>query len=135
MKEELRDELLSEFSDLFPKEDPLFREGSGVSFGIDCGDGWYSLIYSLCKDIREILIDYPELKRIFKVIQVKEKFAGLRFYIGYGNKEIFDRIHNAEEESFTICEFCGRGGKPRWDLPWKKTLCDGCYEKEKERQL
>lgn len=122
--------LLEEFSDLFPKYSPLYR--IQIPFRIECSLGWYDLIYSLCQDIRKILEKCPELKKTFGVLQVKEKFGGLRFYIGSGNDEIFDRIHEAEEESYKICELCGKPGKLRTDLIWYKTLCEDCYKKRKE---
>lgn len=122
--------LLEEFSDLFPKYSPMYR--GQIPFRFECDLGWYDLIYSLCKDIRKILQKSPELKKKFSVFQVKEKFGGLRFYIGLGNEEIFDRIHKAEEESYHICEKCGKPGKLRTDLIWYKTLCEDCYRKKKE---
>lgn len=125
MNEELRNKLLSEFPDLFPKENPLYRRGSGVPFFIDCGDGWYKLIRDLCLSIRELLKENPI--EDFMVVQVKEKFGGLRFYIGAGSDKIFKRINEAEEESYHICECCGITGKLRTDLGWIRTLCDKCY--------
>jgi len=132
MNEKYRKKLLGEFQDLFPKENPLFREGSGVSFFIDCGDGWYKLIYDLCLSLREMLKENPI--EGFMVVQVKEKFGGLRFYIGAGSKEIFDRINKAEQESYHICEFCGGVGKVRNDLVWIRTLCDKCYNDYKRNK-
>lgn len=132
MNIKLRNKLLGEFPDLFPKENPLFRKGSGVPFFIDCGDGWYKLIRDLCVSIREMLKKNPIDG--FTVVQVKEKFGGLRFYIGYGSDKIFKRIHKAEEESYHICESCGESGKLRTDLGWWRTLCDKCYNHYKRKK-
>jgi len=60
----------------------------------------------------------------FHVVQVKEKFGGLRFYVTPATHKIFDRIHEVEEESFHICEVCGKPGKLRNKIPWWQTLCD-----------
>lgn len=61
------------------------------------------------------------------IMQVKEKFGGLRFYIGGATNEIFDVIDQAEEDSYTTCEECGKPGKLREELSWILTLCDKHY--------
>lgn len=86
------------------------------------GEGWADLVEK-CWNIL-IAQEEPQL------IQVKEKFGGLRFYCtfkstGHGG-EIFDQIGAIETQSFDVCEFCGDGGKPRRQRHWVKTLCDDC---------
>jgi len=58
--------------------------------------------------------------------QVKEKFAGLRFYMTWETDEIDKIIGEYEEKSYTICETCGQPGKVRRDKAWIVTLCDKC---------
>ena len=103
------------------------NEGRQVSlhlFGFECGDGWFSLIRNLCW--------YLELLKIpdFQVNQVKEKFAGLRFYPGSVPKEkykrVFDFIAEAEKRSYEICEECGCPGQMYHRGNWMKTICDKC---------
>ena len=60
--------------------------------------------------------------------QIKEKFGGLRVYIGYGSPQVFGRIEAAELESLRTCENCGEPGKLRKELDWLKTYCDRCAE-------
>lgn len=67
------------------------------------------------------------------VLQVKEKFGGLRFYIGGATEEVWDAITKGENESYKTCEDCGKPGEVR-PLSWVLTLCDACYEKHKNRQ-
>jgi len=86
------------------------------------GPGWSSLIDRI----------YDKLPKRTLVLQVKEKFGGLRFYIGYGSKRTFDLIDKAEHDSYTICEVCGEPGKLREDLGWILTLCDKHYENHKK---
>jgi hypothetical protein len=57
--------------------------------------------------------------------QIKEKFGGLRFYIGGGDEAIFERINEAERESYHTCETCGRPGQLRGD-GWMVTICNTC---------
>ncbi len=90
---------------------------------INCvGEGWHQLVSDLIDDLFALGWDG-------NVAQVKEKFGGLRFYIGAGNDAIWDRVHLAEENSYKICEVCGKPGILR-ESGWYKTLCD---EHAKER--
>jgi len=84
------------------------------------GPGWASLVERLWK-----LCDEQNIH----IMQIKEKFGGLRFYIGGATKEVFDIIDEVEAQSFTICEYCGKPGRPR-DGGWIKTLCDECYSRD-----
>lgn len=58
------------------------------------------------------------------IIQVKEKFGGLRIYADYYVKEIEDVIVQAGKESFTICEECGNTGILVKQNGWYKTRCE-----------
>lgn len=89
--------------------------------------GWYPII-------KKLIIDLIEFGWDKQTCQVKEKFGGLRFYINRGSDEIFDRISEAEKESYTICEITGKPGQLRTDIGWVRTLCDEEYEKVKTRK-
>jgi hypothetical protein len=77
------------------------------------GRGWSSLIDRV----------YDALPEDTAVIDVKEKFGGLRIYVDSAPKEFWDLLQNLEKESMTMCEVCGRAGSPR-KTGWIKTLCD-----------
>lgn len=94
----------------------LERHGLKWTISADCGDGWVPLLDSLIVDLKALGWD-GELH------QVKEKFGGLRFYIGAGSKEVHDRITKAKNDSFDTCEVCGKPGALR-EGGWIKTLCD-----------
>jgi hypothetical protein len=99
-----------------------------MCFGFECSDGWFDLIWKLCENIETSLkgqTDWNPTIPPFRVIQVKEKFGGLRFYTNWGNDEIFKHINEAESKSHKTCEMCGKFGKVRRD-GWVKTLCDEC---------
>jgi hypothetical protein len=49
----------------------------------------------------------------FEVLQVKEKFGGLRCHATYANDTIRQRIEAAKAESFDTCEVCGQTGTLR----------------------
>lgn len=83
----------------------------------DCDKGWIPLLRSTLSSL--LLVGWDG-----NLLQVKEKFGGLRIYIGSGTDIMFDMLDTAEQESFTICEVCGEPGKLRMDRSWYKTLCD-----------
>ena len=82
------------------------------------GAGWALLIENLVNDLFQLGWDGV-------VLQVKEKFGGLRFYVGDGNhtQSIQQRISQAESASYKICEICGMPGTLRRG-GWLKVLCD-----------
>lgn len=98
-----------------------------VAFGLECGRGWYNLIDELCSELAELIDDeYPEFKEDFQVVQVKEKFGTLRFYVNYGNDKIFELIDYYENLSAETCEYCGKDAELRTRGSWYATLCDEC---------
>jgi hypothetical protein len=82
----------------------------------EIGKGWRPLI-------KQLIIDLKKMGWDGNITQIKQKFGGLRFYIGAGSLKIFNRIDKAEKESFKICEECGRPGRLRGNS-WLMTLCD-----------
>ncbi len=95
---------------------------------------WYKTPQFLLKFLRDIFSKsfynewrYPP----FEVIQVKEKFGGLRFYPNSAPKSVWNLIDIAEEKSYEICEECGKKGTLRKG-GWWATLCD---KHAKERNL
>jgi len=95
-------------------------------WGMECGDGWFSLLDTLCGEIQGMIDNNPHLK-ISQVVatQVKEKFGSLRFYFSGGDKYINGMVSFAESMSMTICEVCGKPGKIS-DNGWIKVRCDDC---------
>jgi tRNA G26 N,N-dimethylase Trm1 len=58
--------------------------------------------------------------------QVKEKFGGLRFYMGGGTDSMIEEfIDQAEAQAEKTCEDCGKPGKIAGP-GWIRTLCYGC---------
>lgn len=81
------------------------------------GPGWASLINEA--------FDFLESKgNLVKVVQVKEKYAGLRIYLDDVNDEVEKKIYDLEIKSFHICEKCGNEGKVRVRDGWYFTACD-----------
>ena len=94
----------------------------------ECGPGWHPLIMGALAEIEALGI--PNLE----VLQVKEKFGGLRIYLSVHSEEADAIITAAEQEAHKTCEDCGskenvelRGGG------WLHTVCHPCEEKRKKR--
>ncbi len=85
---------------------------------IECGEGWASLYLPLIERCRADGVS---------VLQIKEKFGGLRFYVGPASDELYAAIDVAEAASLTMCEECGASGKRRGGS-WIRTLCDAHVE-------
>jgi hypothetical protein len=64
-----------------------------------------------------------EAERVPTVVQVKEKFGTLRFYIQAGTDEHYNYISFAESMSARTCETCGNPGK-RLGHGWIYTACE-----------
>lgn len=72
-----------------------------------------------------------ERKLVPQATQIKEKFGGLRFYIGFASKEQHEIIWYTESISNYICEKCGARGKHR-PSGWVKTLCNQHWKEYQE---
>ena len=59
-----------------------------------------------------------------QLLQIKEKFGGLRFYIAEGSDEMYNLIDEAEAKSMKTCQICGEPGKTIWHHGWLTTLCE-----------
>ena len=120
------DKLFRKYPKLFPGGRKVDPKQSLMNYGICVNEGWYDLVDKLCSDIQKIVDKTPELEQI-QVIQVKEKFGGLRFYIRHGAQSISNLIHKAEAESFETCEDCGKKGNIiKTERGWLRTLCKSC---------
>lgn len=93
--------------------------------GFDCPRGWLGIVERLSLAIEVMVKDWPDPPT---VIQVKEKFGGLRFYMSQYPAAVEALILQAESESFRTCERCGNPGQRNRRAPgskwWIRTLCD-----------
>ncbi len=117
--------------DIIAKYPRLYaRQKYSVRF-FQCGMGWLDLIDETLQKLDALLKDYDmDEEEPCNVVDVKEKFGGLRIYVwgDYPHEAFFDVIQEAESRSFTICEDCGQTGKRR-PGSYIRTLCDDHYEK------
>jgi len=104
-----------------------------IQFGFECKDGWYWLINNLMANI----YNYCEWNKIDvpSVLQIKEKFGRLCFYIQGGNELINGMIWMAKHLSYDICEQCGTTKNVGHTEGWVYTICEQCrqtYKSAKE---
>lgn len=79
------------------------------------GAGWAEIVGNL--------VDLCE-KHGVEILQVKEKFGGLRFYVGSAPDLVHDAIEEAEDQSVRVCEVCGEPGQTINRQGWLMTRCE-----------
>lgn len=114
MTENLSKNLIKTFPDLIRKN---------LHFEIE--DGWYQIVFDLFTKIQK---HCESTKQKVTILQVKEKFAGLRVYYSHegGEKDnvVFDLVMEAQNKSYSTCELTGGVGSLYNCGIWVKTLCD-----------
>ena len=93
-----------------PDREPIISRGF-----FSCGNGWLGLIKDLINDLIKAGWDK-------QILQIKEKFAGLRFYTNGLPEEGHKLISEAANKSFRVCEECGKPGEITGSS-WIRTLC------------
>ena len=123
MNKELTEKLFENYPKLFKQKDLSYKQ-SCMAFGFNCDDGWYMLIDKLCESI-QFHIDKNSHPQV-EVVQVKEKFGGLRFYTNNADEYLTGYIDFAESLSMEICEVCGSTKGVGQTVGWIKTICTKC---------
>ena len=142
MSPELEEKLLKKYPKIFPisggnSNDEVKRSSLIASYGIDCGDGWYTIIDTLCGSMQSHIdakiegLDKEDTEH-YQVVaeQVKEKYGTLRFYHYNGDEYISGMIRMAESMSSKICEDCGSKSEVV-TKGWIRNLCMNCNNKSK----
>lgn len=102
-------------------------------FGIECGNGWFPVIYKLSADIAKITTD-------ISVVQIKEKFGELRYYYSWPetvteeqNDAIRALVEAAVEQCSAVCEECGAPAQITDQDRWWVCLCHNHLEERANR--
>jgi hypothetical protein len=96
-----------------------------------CREGWYDLLHLLSGRLEPLVLVQPAEKRLL-VVQVKQKFGTLRYYVRNATVTMKELIAEAEYDSAKICERCGAPGKTAaGDRSGIETNCSTCFD---ERQ-
>lgn len=84
-----------------------------MSWGFNCGDGWYEIIYPLCERLEPLVAALDDGGEAFQVFQVKEKFGGLRFYVEASSDEIYEALIRRVNSAFTPARYAVTLAKTR----------------------
>lgn len=93
-------------------------------FHVEIFQGWYSIIYKLLDEFVNLAVEGNSVK----IVQIKEKFGGLRVYVDLIGSDEFKKkiralISSAEKESLLTCEICSKPGKLENIDGWFVTVC------------
>lgn len=144
MNIELQNKLYYKYPEIFRQKNLSMQE-TCMCWGIDCGDGWYTIIYDACRKWEILKKYFPGL--MIEMTQVKEKYGSLCLYhqVNWSedlvdNYDFFTRTYIvdicwaveawAEKKSLETCEDCGDPGQLNKG-PWYWTKCKKHWE-EKE---
>jgi hypothetical protein len=141
MDQEFQNKLFQKYPNFFINKDKS-PQHSCMAWGIECGNGWFELLSSLCWTIKQYEDNIiwqtewsqktnPEYKSDYfpvKFDQIKEKYGGLRIYFTGGDEYVEGAVSMSENYSYKVCEICGNAGKPNKN-GWITTLCDNCRNK------
>jgi len=121
----LTKKLYERYPVLFAGKDKPITESS-ISFGIECGDGWFWLIDNVCNSIQKYVRDNKVPAVEFT--QIKEKYGLLDIsYIG-GDDIVCGMVWMANDMSGGICEYCGSvvNVSEHTHMGYYRTLCESC---------
>lgn len=91
----------------------------------DMPEGWRKNFgIQMCRDIRKELIKNHYLFK-YTVVQVKEKFGGLRWYDDGAPGRVHDIVEDYASKSYYICINCGKPAT-KYTTGWICPYCDDC---------
>jgi hypothetical protein len=86
MQKELEQRLVERWPAWFKTEGDI--RDTAMARGFEHGDGWFDILWRLCEDLEPLVAQFEqETGSQFEVLQVKEKFGGLRFYVNCPRNE------------------------------------------------
>jgi hypothetical protein len=115
-------DLVTRYPDLFN----VAQHGGTYTPGLpECGEGWRELLERVCARIQALVVADGGT---FSVLQVKEKYASLRFYwtgrlSAEAEAKVEIAIEMAEARSDCTCEVCGEEGRLHRKGGWLMTRC------------
>ena len=107
------------YHNLHKREEYIFQ--SSIDIGADC-EIFGITLYNKENPDNEI-----------KVLQVKEKFGSLNFYVSHMDKTLSNMIDKAEAESWKTCEHCGSKDNVIHTEGWIWTVCKDCLQKSAKK--
>lgn len=99
-------------------------------------DGWRkSFGYSLLEELRDDLLKFDYLDK-YRILQIKEKFGGLRWYAGSipVESKAYEIASKYERMSENVCMTCGKPATMCCIGGWFETICPECWEKRQNQR-
>jgi hypothetical protein len=107
----------------------LLSHTEGHPTNVSVPPGWMDLVAECHQQLVRI---YPE----YKLSQIKEKFGGLRYYVGPIPSSVFElfyaTIKRFEDKSYQTCQACGEPGQLLVIGRWYYTLCQADEDATRE---
>ena len=129
MNKENTEKLWNAFPNLYRGRNLSIQE-SLISFGFECQDGWFDLVWNLSEKLEKLILELPADHRdVCCASQVKEKYGTLSLYMHSATEEMYDLIDKAEYKSAVTCEVCGNNGF-LFTYGWCKVRCIEHMDKE-----
>lgn len=97
---------------------------------LECGPGWYQLLYDMFEEIEKIHLEENISIKTFEILQLKEKYAQLRIYYRAHEKirKTVDKIiEKYVDKSTEVCEKCGKPGELVEDY-YLSIMCNDCKD-------
>lgn len=130
MNQELQGILFERYPAIFIEKN-LSRYESAMYQGIECGDGWFTLIDTLCRRLQKET-DQSETPQIV-VTQIKEKLGRLRFRTRTASERQRAMIELAEALSECTCEICGAPANLEYVDFQRGIQCNRCIAKSTQQ--
>lgn len=84
----------------------------------------------MCEELKEALIK-ADLLNTYRIYDIKEKYASLRWSGSGATQEVYDIIDKYEYLSRHICIVCGKFDVNLFDDGWVCPYCDKCFIEQK----
>lgn len=96
---------------------------------LNCGEGWYQHIEKMMRELEVFAQQYRNQGRdeeeLPKLVWIETHHATMQAVIDNLTAEMDEIVEQYEEGSESVCEHCGKPGRPQGK--WTEILCDDCY--------
>ncbi len=99
-----------------------FRADAETMLELDCGEGWFEIVETLCALLSDMNLRRVDTKTY--LLCAKEKFGTLRVLVSGRQAEAHEWIRFAESHSTLTCEICGGKGTLLYRDGWQRTRCE-----------
>jgi hypothetical protein len=87
MRKELEEKLVERWPTWFNTKGDVHH--TLMSWGFVHDDGWFDILWRLCEDLEPLVAEFEATGECqFEILQVKEKFGGLRIHVNNANDNI-----------------------------------------------